>query len=297
MNTARENIKATLEGTSKVGSVYETAMTVVIIVSFVPLIFKETTPILAWIDHIAAAFFILDYILRWMTSGLRFKKRWMVYVLYPVSPWALLDLVCILPSFHVIPAVFRLLKVARLPRTTRVFRTLRTLRDSNSYHLIMEVIKHQIRALIMVFAIALAYILIVAVIMFNVEPDTFDNFFVAVYWSVISLTTIGYGDVLPVSTVGQVFTIISAFVGVAIIALPSGIIAGGFMDQIRRRPRREERNKEGTGGAGEIRENTARTKLSSDPIVQLRRVDTLHRDGILTEEEYSAKKAELLARI
>ena len=69
---------------------------------------------------------------------------------------------------------------------------------------------------------------------FNVEPDTFDNFFSAIYWATVSLTTMGYGDIYPVSTIGRVVTMLSSFVGIAIVALPAGIITAGYMDEIKK---------------------------------------------------------------
>ena len=67
---------------------------------------------------------------------------------------------------------------------------------------------------------------------FNVEPDSFDNFFDAVYWATVSLTTMGYGDIYPVTTIGRIVTMVSSIFGIAIIALPAGIITAGFMEQL-----------------------------------------------------------------
>ena len=82
---------------------------------------------------------------------------------------------------------------------------------------------------------AFGYILIAALVIFNVEPQTFDNFFEAIYWACVSLTTMGYGDIYPVTAAGRLVTMVSSFVGIAIVALPSGIITAGYMDEIRRR--------------------------------------------------------------
>ena len=92
----------------------------------------------------------------------------------------------------------------------------------------------QKEALTAVFTLAIAYILIAALVILNVEPDTFDSFFEAVYWAAISLTTLGYGDIYPVSTIGRLVTMASSFVGIAIVALPAGIITAGYMDEISR---------------------------------------------------------------
>ena len=81
--------------------------------------------------------------------------------------------------------------------------------------------------------IAIGYIFLTALIVFNVEPDTFDSFFDAIYWACVSLTTVGYGDLYPVSTLGRVIAMLSSLVGIAIIALPAGIITGGYIDVMR----------------------------------------------------------------
>ena len=77
-----------------------------------------------------------------------------------------------------------------------------------------------------------AYILISALVIFNVEPQTFDNFFEAIYWATVSLTTVGYGDIYPTSDIGRIITMISSVFGIAIVALPAGIITAGYMDEI-----------------------------------------------------------------
>ncbi len=99
---------------------------------------------------------------------------------------------------------------------------------------IIGVVKDQKEPLVAAASFAVGYILIAALMTFNVEPDTFENFFDAVYWACVSLTTMGYGDIYPVSTVGRVVTMVSSFVGIAIVALPSGIITAGYMERIRK---------------------------------------------------------------
>ena len=64
------------------------------------------------------------------------------------------------------------------------------------------------------------------------EPDSFDTFFDAVYWATVSLTTVGYGDIYPVTGIGRVVTMLSSIFGIAIIAMPSGIITAGFMEEL-----------------------------------------------------------------
>ena len=83
-----------------------------------------------------------------------------------------------------------------------------------------------------VFGFALAYVLVSALVMFNAEPETFPTMYDAIYWATISLTTVGYGDVYAVSEVGKFITMISAILGIAIVALPAGIIIAGYQDEL-----------------------------------------------------------------
>ena len=69
-------------------------------------------------------------------------------------------------------------------------------------------------------------------IMFQVEPESFKTFFDAIYWAVVTLTTVGYGDLYPVSDIGRVVSMISSVMGIAIVALPTGIITAGYMSEL-----------------------------------------------------------------
>ena len=145
---------------------------------------------------------------------------------------ALIDLMAILPSFTGLFLGLRLMKLLRMFRTFRVFRSFKMFRYTKSVQIIVDVIHAQRGPLLAVCSMATGYILISALIIFNLEPDTFDNFFEAVYWATVSLTTVGYGDIYPVTTIGRIVTMVSSFVGIAIVALPAGIITAGYMDKI-----------------------------------------------------------------
>ena len=142
---------------------------------------------------------------------------------------ALIDLICILPSLSVISSAFRVLKVFRLLRTLRVFRIFKAVRYSKSINMIGRVFEMEHKPLITVGALAAGYVLVSALVIFNVEPELFGSFLDAVYWATVSLTTMGYGDITPVTAAGRIVTIISSMMGIAIIALPSGIMTAGFM--------------------------------------------------------------------
>lgn len=213
--------------------VYDWCMMATILVSLIPLATKSTAPWTVAVDKITVAVFIVDYLLRLWTADFKLPRRgrW-AFVIYPVTPMALIDLLTILPSFGVISRGARVLRIFRLFRTFKVFRVVKFVRYSKNIEIILSVLRQQRGALLTVGALAGGYILISALIVFNVEPDTFNTFFDAIYWSTISLTTVGYGDIYPVSTAGRIFTMLSSMVGIAIVALPAGIITAGYMDAV-----------------------------------------------------------------
>lgn len=143
---------------------------------------------------------------------------------------AIIDLITILPTFILLNQGFKALRIIRLVLILRLFRFVKR---SRSFYVIGEVIKRERTVLGVVCLIAVGYIFLTSLILFNVEPDTFDSFFDAIYWACVSLTTVGYGDLYPVSMIGRAIAMVSSLVGIAIIALPAGIITGGYIDVMR----------------------------------------------------------------
>lgn len=221
-----------------VSRIYDLFMMACIFLSLIPLCFKNQTTTLAMIDRITVAIFIVDYILRLATSDYRLKSGKKSFLRYPFTPLAIIDLLSILPSLTMMSSVFKMLKIFRLVRTLRAFRAFRTFRYSKNIDLIMNVVRTQKDALIAVCFLAVGYILISALVIFNAEPNTFHSFFDAVYWATVSLTTVGYGDIFATSTIGRIITMISSVFGIAIIALPAGIITAGYMNEIQNTKKR-----------------------------------------------------------
>ena len=220
------------DGSNRASAVYDYMMMAVILLSLLPLTVKSSEPVLQALDYVTAGIFILDYLLRICTADYKLQKGAGSFILYPFTPMAIIDLLCILPTFTAMSNGLKVLKVLRLFRTFRVFRALKMVRYSKSIRIITAVMRKQRVPLLAVCTLAIAYTLICALVIFNVEPDTFENFFEAVYWATVSLTTMGYGDIYPVTNVGRIVTMLSSVVGIAIVALPSGIITAGYMDEI-----------------------------------------------------------------
>lgn len=209
---------------------YDVFMFLTIIVSLIPLTTKSHTGIFMWLDFVSTIIFSIDYVLRLVTADYKLEKGKLSFFLYPFTFLALADLLCILPSLFLLNNSLRLFKILRMLRILRVFKFIRY---SKNIQILTNILKKQKDSLMIVGLLALCYVFISGLIIFNVEPSTFPNFFDALYWATISLTTVGYGDIYAVSTTGKIITMISSFLGIAIVALPAGIITAGYMKEIK----------------------------------------------------------------
>ena len=174
---------------------YDWYMLVMIIASIVPLMFIEDYPIFTTIEWITVSAFIIDYIFRWLTSNILLKRGWVSYLIYPFTPMAIIDLLSILPGFGLINPEFKLLRLTRL---LKIVRLLKLFRYSHKITMFFRVLVKERSVLLSVLVLAIFYILITALIMFNIEPhtnpitgeQTFNSFFDAVYWATVTLTTV-----------------------------------------------------------------------------------------------------------
>ena len=117
-------------------------------------------------------------------------------------------------------------------RLFRIFRILKLIRYSKTMIVIANVLRKARTQLMAVLILIIIYIFVSAMLIFQLEPNLFENFFDALYWATISITTIGYGDIYPTTDIGRLITMISALVGVAVIALPSGMITAAYINEI-----------------------------------------------------------------
>ncbi len=246
--------------------IYDWIMLIAIAIGVLPLMFRTHYQLFWYFDIASCLCYIIDYILRWTTCGVRSnRKHWATYVIYPFTPMAIIDLLSILPTINVLTPTF---KIARVSRLLKILRVVKVVRYFESLEIVLAVIKKQKKILYTVLSLALFYTFITAMIMFNAEEDInpetgkylFDDFFDAFYWAVCTLTTVGYGDLYPISDTGRFISIISSIVGIAIIALPSGVITVGYLDELR--VRKEERTLENTNDTGTTFEEHSRQNIS-----------------------------------
>ncbi|MGT2895098.1 ion transporter [Streptococcus entericus] len=208
---------------------YDGMMIGVILLSLLPLMSKGTSPIMTGIEQIVAIIFAFDYLLRLATADFYLKKGSLSFWLYPLTFLALIDAISFLAALPLVNNSFRLLKVFRLIRSLRVFKIFRY---SKNIQLIVTVLRKQSESLLLVAVFALAYIFISALVMFNLEPHQFHQFLDALYWATVTLTTIGYGDLVPQTDWGKLLTIFSSIIGIGVVALPAGIITAGYLEEI-----------------------------------------------------------------
>ncbi len=208
----------------RISRFYDVFIMTTAILSVCPLMFKEQTSLLNLLDLVTVYILLFDYIFRWMTYDFASKRKAPgAFVLYPFTPMAIIDLVSLLPSLGILGQGFRILRLLRI---------FRVLHYSKSFSYIGNAFKKERKTLFSVVLIAIFYIFISALLLFTWEPDTFKSFFDALYWATTALTTVGYGDVYPLTEVGRLISMISSLFGIAIIALPAGIITASFVEEI-----------------------------------------------------------------
>lgn len=217
---------------------YDVIMLIAITVSIVPLMFVEDTSTFRIIEQVTVSLFILDYLLRWITADYRLEKGGWSFILYPFTGWAILDLLSILPGFTILSKGFKIIRITRLLRIIRLFKFIRY---SDKIQVLGHVLRKEKGVLLTVLGISVFYIFLTALIMFNAEPHinpitgnvTFEDFFDALYWATVTLTTVGYGDMIPVTDIGRFVSMLSSLFGVAVIALPSGVITASYLEELR----------------------------------------------------------------
>ena len=233
-----EIIEPAKQGDDVVSLVYDTIMLVAITASIVPLMFIEDNAVFRVIEQVTVTFFIIDYLLRWLTADYRIKKKGLSFVLYPFSAWAIIDLLSILPGLSLLGRGFKIFRITRLLRIIRLFKFIRY---TDKIQVLGRVIHKERNVLLSVLGIAIFYVFLTALIMFNAEPHVnpqtgavvFGDFFDALYWATVTLTTVGYGDMVPTTDIGRTVSMLSSLFGVAIIALPSGVITASYLDELR----------------------------------------------------------------
>ena len=191
---------------------------------------------LMMIEHATVLFFGIDYVLRLITANYLYPEsnERDSLIRYVFSAAGIIDLLSFLPYY--LPWFFPAgLAVFRMFRVARIFRLFRINAYYDSLNVITEVISSKKQQLLSSVFIILTLMLASSLCLYSLEheaqPEVFQNAFSGIWWSASTLLTVGYGDIYPVTTLGRVFSIIITFLGVGMVAIPTGIISAGFVEQ------------------------------------------------------------------
>lgn len=191
-------------------------------------------------ETFSVAVFTVEYVLRLWVAPLdeRYRGGFRGRLRYAMTPMALIDLLAILPAL--LPLLFALdLRIIRLLRIFRLFRLLKMSRYVQSLDTLDDVVRSRKEELLVTTVMIAMLLLFAASLMYVVEgeaqPDKFPDIPSALWWGIATLTTVGYGDVFPITPMGKLLGGLIAFLGIGMFALPTGIIASGFAEEIQKR--------------------------------------------------------------
>ena len=202
-------------------------------------------PQLITVEHITVAFFTVDYLFRLWTARYLHPKipEHRAVIKYAFSFTGIVDILSFLPYY--LPFFFPQGAMAfRIIRIVRILRLFRVTAYHDSLHIIKAVLSGRRQQLISSVFIILVLMLAASLCMYSLEheaqPEVFSNAFSGMWWAVNALLTVGYGDIYPITPLGKLFGILLTFLGVGMVAIPTGIISAGFVDQYSRIKRLEE---------------------------------------------------------
>lgn len=188
-------------------------------------------------ELVSVIIFSAEYLLRIYTAKQKYPntKNFKAVFKFVFSTMALIDLFAILP-FYLPMFILIDLRFLRILRLTRILRVLKIQRYNNSLSLINRVIGNKKEELVVTLFITFILLLLASSTMYfvetNAQPESFPNVIASFWWAIATLTTVGYGDVYPVTILGKILSGIIALLGIGIVALPTGIISSGFVEEI-----------------------------------------------------------------
>ncbi|WP_299252764.1 ion transporter [uncultured Cytophaga sp.] len=195
------------------------------------------------LEFISAAFFTIEYIIRVWVSNLHrsYQEPFWGRLKYMLTPMAIIDLLSILPFYFLLFTAFDLRFISIL-RFFRILRIFKLRRYSQAVHTVWQVIVDKKEELIINFATILVLLVISSCLMYyiehDVQPKAFSSIPATMWWSVSTLTTVGYGDIVPITTFGKLLSACIAMLGIAMFALPAALLSSGFTEQIKNQRRR-----------------------------------------------------------
>jgi voltage-gated potassium channel len=192
-----------------------------------------------YFELFSVAVFSVEYILRLWTCTVdpRYQDPIRGRLRYMRTPLAIVDLVAVLPFY--IPLIFPDLRFLRAIRLLRLFRMLKMVRYSESLKTFTDVLRIKKEELAVMFFIILMLLIVASSMIYEAEhdaqPEAFSSIPAAMWWGVVTLTTVGYGDIYPITPLGKLIGTVVVILGIGLFALPAGILASGFMEVLQQK--------------------------------------------------------------
>jgi len=190
-----------------------------------------------WFEVISVAIFTVEYILRVWSSveDPMYAQALGGRLRFALTPLMLVDLLAILPFY--LPFVLALdLRVLRILRLIRIFRLFRLARYLENMKIMVDVFKNKKEEILITLSVGFMLLLIASTLMYHIEhdaqPEVFSSIPSAMWWGVATLTTVGYGDTYPVTSLGRMLGSLIAILGIGMFALPAGILGSGFVEEM-----------------------------------------------------------------
>jgi voltage-gated potassium channel len=190
-----------------------------------------------YIDFVSIIIFSIEYILRIWTAEYIFTSLPpnRARIKYVFSPRSLIDFIALI-SFYLPVMSYSNFKLLRTIRLFRILNLLKLNRYSKSLLTLGRVIKNKSMQIVSSFFIVSVLIISASLLMYyienNAQPGSFDNAFSSLWWTIATLTTVGYGDIYPVTTLGKILGIFISLMGIVLVAIPTAIISAGFIEQL-----------------------------------------------------------------
>jgi len=196
-----------------------------------------------YFELISIIIFTIEYILRlWVCiCDKKYQKGLSGRVRYALTPMALIDLLAILPFY--LPFTGLDLRAIRIFRLLQFFRIAKSARYVTSLRLFARVIKSRKSELAITSIVMFMLIIFASTLMYHfegdVQPDKFPDIPTSMWWAVSTMTTVGYGDVIPITGIGKFIASIVAILGIGLFALPTGILGAGFIEELQKKKKNE----------------------------------------------------------
>lgn len=217
---------------TRAGQLFDLFIQILIAISLIsfcvetlPDLSASTRWILRVIEWVTVAIFTTEYILRVLVAR---KKLGFIFSFY-----GLIDLLAILPFFLMVGIDLRSIRILRLFRLLRALKLIRYSRAIQRFHQAFRLMKEEL-ILFSIACLFLVFIASVGIYYFEraAQPEAFQSIFHSMWWAIATLTTVGYGDVYPITVGGKIFTFIILMIGLGIIAVPAGLIASSMQETI-----------------------------------------------------------------